>query len=136
MATFFALFPVEHNNKLHLFGDPVELEDHEAKGLLKSGVVSSEKPQFMTEAQHESHQTAKTLGELFENKASDLSAERAAGIAAEAQRKADVAQAEADREKAAAEATVNGETAAQAEAPAPATAPAADTTQKIEVSKG
>jgi hypothetical protein len=131
MATFFALFPVEHNNKLHLFGDALELEDHEAKTLLKSGVVSSEKPQFMTEAQHESHKTAKTLGELFENKASDLSAERAAGIAAEAQRKADVAQAEADREKAAAEATVNGETTV-----APAEAPAADTTQKIEVSKG
>jgi hypothetical protein len=103
MAEYFAQFPVMHDGELMLFGQSFELTEAQAAPMLKSGAISETKPEFMTEAMHDSHVAAKTVGELFEAKTDNLNAERAAGVAAEAQHKADVAQAQADAAKVAAE---------------------------------
>lgn len=96
MAKAFALHPVEHDGKLYLFGEELTVTDDQLKVLITSGAVTEAKPEFMTEAQHESHQAAKTSAERFRANTADLDAERAAGVAAEAKHEVEVAQAKAD----------------------------------------
>ena len=125
----FALTPILHDGVLYTFGQEIKASDVQGQSLIDQGVAATEVPQFMTAEQHESHLAAAIMSENMAKNTVDADKARAAGIAAEAQHEADVAQAKADS---AATAAAVPTAAPAAVASAAAQTPVAPTQEQID----